>query len=239
MAPANPSPDDLRRELHEAAEPERVTTLQRYFKTGPGGYGEGDVFIGVRVPVVRAVVRRFDGLEITDVADLLPSKVHEERLAALLCLVRRYDRGDEPTRERVYDLYLQHTAYVNNWDLVDTSAPQIVGRHLLDRPRDVLDRFARSSSVWERRISIMATLAFIRDGDFGDTLRIARTLMRDEHDLIHKAVGWMLREVGNRDEAPLIGFLDRYSPEMPRTMLRYAIEKLDPQTRARLMQRTV
>lgn len=230
--------DDLRQELQEAAEPERVEVLQRFFKTGPGGYGEGDVFIGVRVPAARRVASRFDDLGLDDVLELLRSPVHEERFVALVCLVRRYERGDGATRQRVYDLYLENTDWVNNWDLVDVSAPHIVGARLLDRGtagREVLDRLARARSVWERRISILATFAFIRAGDHQDTLRLARVLLRDEHDLIHKAVGWMLREVGKRDQALLVGFLKLHASEMPRTMLRYAVERLDPQTRERLM----
>ena len=230
--------DDLRRELREAAEPERVETLQRFFKTGPGGYGQGDVFLGVRVPAARAVARRFDGMEIGGVLDLLCSPIHEERLVALVCLVRRYERGDKEERHRVYNLYIENTAHVNNWDLVDISAPHIVGTHLFDRTRGILDRLARSGSLWERRISIMATFTFIRAGDYGDTLRLACALLRDEHDLVHKAVGWMLREVGKRDETLLVNFLERHSPEMPRTMLRYSVERLDPQTRVRLMRAT-
>jgi 3-methyladenine DNA glycosylase AlkD len=227
--------DDLRRRLRESAEPERTGTLRRFFKTGPGGYGEGDVFLGVRVPEARKVARGFDGLGEEDVLELLRSPVHEERLVALVMLVRRYERGDGATRGRVYELYLENTARINNWDLVDASAPQIVGAHLLDRDRTILDRLARSPSVWERRISIMATFAFIRAGDFGDTLRLARVLLGDGHDLIHKASGWMLREVGKRDEGTLVRFLEEHAPQMPRTMLRYAVERLDPPTRSRLM----
>jgi 3-methyladenine DNA glycosylase AlkD len=231
--------DDLRRELRGAAEPERVETLQRYFRVETGGYGEEDVLLGVRVPAARAIARRFDdALEIGDVLELLHSSVHEERLVALVCLVRRYERGDEAARRSVYDLYLQNTSWVNNWDLVDLSAPHIVGAHLLDRgkaERRVLERLASSSSVWERRIAIMATFAFVRAGEYNDTLRLARILLNDEHDLIHKAVGWMLREVGKRDEMRLVGFLRRHAGDMPRTMLRYAVERLDAHLRAELM----
>ena len=230
--------DDLRRRLREAAEPERVENLRRFFKTGPGGYGEGDVFLGVRVPEARKIARRFDALDEKTVLGLLQSPVHEERLVALVILVRRHERGDEATRERVYGLYLENTARVNNWDLVDVSAPQIVGAHLLDRDRTVLDRLARSPSLWERRISIMATFAFIRAGDFKDTLQLARVLLRDEHDLIHKATGWMLREVGNRDEGVLVRFLEEHAPRMPRTMLRYAVERLDPSMRTHLTEKS-
>jgi 3-methyladenine DNA glycosylase AlkD len=228
----------LRAELREAAEPERVPELQRYFKTEPGGYGEGDVFLGVRVPAVRVVARRHAGLGLEDVTYLLRSPVHEERLAALVILVQRYGRADELERQRIYDLYLGNTAHVSGWDLVDVSAPHIVGTHLLDRKgaeRRVLDRLASSPSVWERRIAIMATFAFVRAGDCDETLRLARSLLDDEHDLIHKAVGWMLREVGKRDEELLVGFLQQHAGDMPRAMLRYAVERLDPPLRAGLM----
>ena len=197
MGPGNtgsaPPPADLnelRHELREAAEPERVPELQRFFKTGLGGYGEGDVFLGVRVPAVRVVVRRHAGLNLEDVTKLLRSPVHEERLAALVILVRRYGRADEQERQRIYDLYLGNTADVKGWDLVDVSALHIVGAHLLDRrgaEYRVLDRLASSPSVWERRIAIMATFAFVRAGDCDETLRLARVLLDDEHDLIHKA----------------------------------------------------
>jgi 3-methyladenine DNA glycosylase AlkD len=244
MGPANtgsaPPPADLnelRRELREAAEPERVPELQRFFKTGPGGYGEGDVFLGVRVPAVRVVVRRHAGLNLEDVTKLLRSPIHEERLAALIILVRRYGRADKQERRGIYDLYLGNTAHVNGWDLVDVSAPHIVGAHLLDRrgaEHRVLDRLAVSPSVWERRIAIMATFAFVRAGECNVTLRLARVLLDDEHDLIHKAVGWMLREVGKRDEELLVGFLQQHAGDMPRTMLRYAVERLDAPLRAEL-----
>ncbi|MGH3146416.1 MAG: DNA alkylation repair protein [Rubrobacter sp.] len=235
MRPA--SLEELRRSLREAAEPERVETLQRFFKTGPGGYGEGDVFLGVRVPAVRAIAGRFDALDTEDVLELLSSRFHEERLAALVILVRRYRRGDAGTRDFVYDLYLDNTTHVNGWDLVDASAPQILGAHLLGggAERLTLDRLARSPSVWERRIAIMATFAFVRAGEYDETLRLARDLLDDEHDLIHKASGWMLREVGKREEALLTGFLERHAQAMPRTMLRYAIERLDAPLRARFL----
>lgn len=209
--------------------------LQRFFKTERGGYGEGDVFLGVRVPAARKVARRFD-LELEETEELLRSPLHEERLVALLVLVRRFERGDEPVRRALFDLYLESTDRVNSWDLVDVSAPSVVGGHLLDRPRDVLDRLARSVSVWERRIAIVATLTFIRAGQHDDTLRLSRVLLRDEHDLIRKAVGWMLREVGKRDEPSLVRFLEDHAPEMPRVMLRYALERLGAAERRRLME---
>jgi 3-methyladenine DNA glycosylase AlkD len=237
-APPPADLDELRRELREAAEPERVPELQRFFKTSPGGYGEGDVFLGVRVPAVRVVARRHAGLDLADVTKLLRSPVHEERLAALVILVRLYSRADDQQRQRIYDLYLGNTAHVNGWDLVDVSAPHIVGAHLLDRrgaEHRVLDRLAYSPSVWERRMAIMATFAFVRAGECDETLRLACALLEDEHDLMHKAVGWMLREVGKRDEEPLVGFLRQHAGGMPRTMLRYAVERLDAPLRAELM----
>ena len=237
-APPPPDLNELRRELREAAEPERVPQLQRFFKTGPGGYGEGDAFLGVRVPAVRVIARHHAGLDLADVTKLLRSPVHEERLAALVILVRRYGRADKQERQRIYDLYLKNTAHVNGWDLVDVSAPHIVGAHLLDRKgavHRVLDRLASSPSVWERRIAIMATFAFVRAGDCNETLRLARVLLDDEHDLIHKAVGWMLREVGKRDEELLVGFLQQHAVDIPRTMLRYAVERLDARLRTELM----
>jgi 3-methyladenine DNA glycosylase AlkD len=169
---------------------------------------------------------------------LLQSSVHEERLVALVGLVRRYERGDEAMRRSVYELYLQNTSWVNNWDLVDLSTPHIVGAYLLDRDkaeRCVLDRLASSLSVWERRIAIMGTFAFVRAGEYDDTLRLARVLLDDEHDLIHKAVDWMLREVGKRDEMRLVGFLRRHAGDKPRAMLRYAVERLDATLRAEVM----
>ena len=227
--------ETLRQQLRALAEPDRIAGLQRFFKTGPGGYGEGDRFLGVRVPAVRSVAEQHPRLALEDVSELLRSRFHEERLAALVLLVRRYRHGEECERQRIVHLYLASTRWVNSWDLVDTSAPQILGAHLLDRPRSVLDRLAVSPFVWERRIAIMATFAFVRAGDHGDTLRLAACLLHDEHDLMHKATGWMLREVGTRDEPSLVGFLERHAEDMPRTMLRYAVERLGPAERARLM----
>jgi 3-methyladenine DNA glycosylase AlkD len=228
--------DELRRELRHAAEPDRLPGIRRALQVVPGGYGDGDTLLGVSVPDARAIVRRFPELPLDSVVQLLRSPIHEERLVALLLLARRFDNGDDAMRERIFRTYLSNTAYVNNWDLVDTSAPAIVGGHLLDRPRAPLRRLARSNSVWERRIAVVGTLAFIRAGDHDETLRLARTLLRDEHDLIRKAVGWMLREVGKRDEPRLIAFLERHAGVMPRVMLRYAVERLDAEIRTRLLQ---
>lgn len=217
--------ESLRARVRELSDPEDARFLQRYFKTGPGEYGEGDVFAGIRVPVLRTLAREHGDLPLEDAAELLRSPVHEERLLALLVLVRAHQRGTPERRREIYDLYLAHTRYINNWDLVDSSAEHVVGAQLWEGNRSLLDRLARSESLWERRIAIMATFHFIRRGDFGDTFRIAETLLGDRHDLIHKAVGWMLREVGKRDQPAEEAFLRAHHARMPRTMLRYAIER--------------
>jgi len=211
--------------LRQLANPVRAQNLQRFFKTGPGEYGEGDVFLGLQVPVLRRLAREFENLPMPAVQSLLNSPIHEARLLALLLLVREYVRGDEGVKRRIYDFYLGNTSRINNWDLVDLSAPSIVGDFLATRSRAPLRRLARSASLWERRISIVATGRFIRDNDFDATFAIAGMLLRDPEDLIHKATGWMLREVGKRDIAALEGFLNQHSQTMPRTMLRYAIER--------------
>jgi 3-methyladenine DNA glycosylase AlkD len=230
--------DDLRRELRQAAEPARIPAVRRALQVDRGGYGEGDTVIGVSVPDARAIARRLADLPVDSIVRLLRSSIHEERLVALLLLARRFETADDKQRERIFRTYLANTAHINNWDLVDTSAPAIVGAHLLERPREPLRRLARSKSVWERRIAVVSTLAFIKAGDHDETFRLARVLLRDEHDLIRKAVGWMLREVGKRDEPRLIAFLERHAHEMPRVMLRYAVERLDARVRKELLGRS-
>ncbi len=221
----------LRKELRRAARPAKAKGMQWFFKTGPGEYAEGDRFLGVGAPESRALARRYRTLRLADVRKLLRSSWHEERAVALLILVEQFRRGDAATRKAVYDLYLRSTKYINNWDLVDCSAEHIVGPWLATRSRAVLRRLARSASLWERRIAIIATLHFIRQHHYADTLRIAELLLDDEHDLIHKAAGWMLREVGKRDRAVEERFLRRHARRMPRTMLRYAIEKFPERKR--------
>lgn len=211
--------------LRAMGSPEAAVFAARYFKTGPGQYGEGDVFLGIRVGPLRQLARELKELPEAEVLTLLRSKFHEARLLALLILTRTATRGDSATRARVYDLYLGHTKYVNNWDLVDTSARDIVGGYLHDRDRSPLDRLTQSERLWERRIAVVATWYFIGRGEFDETLRIVERLLNDRHDLIHKAAGWMLREVGKRDRTALEGFLKRHQRTMPRTMLRYAIER--------------
>lgn len=226
---------DVRAEMRRLASPDQAAISRRFFKTGPGQYGEGDEFIGLKVPQTRLLVKGCDGLPEIDILTLLYSSIHEERLLALLCLVRRYERGDDETRGHIFDLYLEKMRWINNWDLVDTSAPHIVGRWLLTRDRSLLRQLANSHDLWERRIAILATQTFIRHRDYTDTLVISEMLLPDKHDLIHKACGWMLREVGNRDVAVLETFLAKHAARMPRTMLRYAIEKLPSDRRLEWM----
>jgi 3-methyladenine DNA glycosylase AlkD len=222
----------VQKELKRMSDPDKAAILQRFFKTGPGHYGEGDIFIGVMVPQLRQIAKKFSQLPLEELRVLLYSRIHEERLVALLILIWKYRYGASGNKgkEEIVKFYLDHIKQVNNWDLVDVSAPNIVGVHLLfddrDDRRQLLYRLARSENVWERRIAIVATLHFIRKGDFYDTLKIAEMLLHDGHDLIHKAVGWMLREVGKRDAAAEEAFLDKHYSIMPRTMLRYAIERL-------------
>lgn len=220
--------------LEAAADADAAIALSRYFKTGPGAYGEGDRFVGIKVPALRAIAKpygqkRFDP---DDWLPLLKHEVHEYRLTALLAMAYRFTRADQTEQTAIYGCYLDNTAYVNNWDLVDLSCPTIVGGYLLGRDRSPLDRLARSDSLWERRISMISTHAFIRNGQTADTYRIALTLIDDRHDLIHKAVGWMLREAGKRvSESELLTFLDHHATRLPRTALRYATERLDPDRR--------
>ena len=223
----------VRRLLRAAARPEDAAVVRRFFKTGPGQYGEGDRFLGVRVPALRRVVLQSDGLDWSGLRALLRSGYHEERLLALLLLVRWFERGTPDARERIFRFYLANTRYINNWDLVDLSAPRIAGAWLLDRPRDILDGLAVSPNLWERRIAVLATFAFIQSGQFDDLHRVVEKLLPDRHDLIHKACGWMLREAGKRNRRALVEFLELHAAAMPRTMLRYAIEKLPPPERRR------
>jgi 3-methyladenine DNA glycosylase AlkD len=222
--------------LQQLGDPERARLLQRYFKTGPGEYGEGDVFIGLKVPEVRGVLREFPVLTPAAVLPLLKSGFHEERFFALLALVRCFAKGDDQCRGEIFSLYLAHTAFINNWDLVDCSAPAIVGGYLLERDREPLYSLARSTSLWERRIAILATFAFIRFNQFDDCLAIGRMMLSDGEDLIHKAAGWMLREVGKRSQSVAEEFLRSHCRVMPRTMLRYAIERFPAEQRQMYLQ---
>ncbi|MCK9458899.1 MAG: DNA alkylation repair protein [Proteobacteria bacterium] len=237
---ATPEVSALRARLRELADPKQIAILQRFFKTGPGEYGEGDVFIGVKVPRIRALVREHKGFELASAEALLASSVHEERMLALLLLVHRFERSEDAAlRRRIYELYLASTAHIDNWDLVDSSAAQIVGGYLQDRDRAPLYALARSGSLWDRRIAMIAAFRFIRRNDFDDALRIAAVLIGDREDLIHKAVGWMLREVGQRDREAEEAFLKKRYKGMPRTMLRYAIEKFEEPKRQAYLKGTI
>ena len=225
--------------LKELANPEQAANAQRFFRTGPGEYGAGDVFLGIRVPELRALAKRFGALSLVDLLELLRSPLHEARFLALVLLVESYRRGDPAQRQRVFDAYLASTDRINNWDLVDVSAPHVVGAHLLGGDGALLDRLAASPSLWERRIAMLATFAFIRAGRLEVPLRIARLLLHDGHDLIHKAVGWMLREVGQRSREAEEMFLAEHYRSMPRTALRYAIEKFPPERRRAYLEGTI
>lgn len=234
----SPAAARAREALFAQASADYAVTAVRFFKTGRGDYGEGDRFIGVRVPDVRKTAKQFfRELTPAEVLPLLTDPVHECRLLALLLWVQQFARGDEACREAIVALYLAHTDCINNWDLVDLSAYEIVGAYLLPRDRSLLDRLAGSTSLWEQRIAIVSTWAFIRRGEFDDTLRLADRLLAHPHDLIQKAVGWMLREVGKRDKKRLESFLESRCCCMPRTMLRYAVERFSPEERARYMRR--
>ena len=227
----------IERRLKSLGDPVRARGVARFFKTGPGEYGEGDRFVGLTLPIIRELVRQYQGLSLAEIRRLLGSPWHEARLLALLILVRRYRRGTRAERDAIYRLYLRSTRRINNWDLVDCSAASIVGPQLPRRRRGQLRRLARSRVLWERRIAIIATSHYINRRDFADTLAIARLLLNDPHDLNHKAVGWMLREVGKRDQAVLERFLNRYGPRMPRTTLRYAIERFPERKRQAYLRR--
>ena len=224
----------IRRELKALSTPARAAAVQRFFKTGPGEYGEGDRFLGVTVPALRKVAASYRDLPLAATSGLLRSAWHEERLLALLILVRQYTVGTPAQRDAIYRVYLENTSYINNWDLVDSSA-SIVGEHLRGRAGAALRRLARSPLLWERRIAIVATYTYIKRGEFDETLKVAALLLDDRHDLIHKAVGWMLREVGKRDRKAAETFLQQHAAQMPRTMLRYAIERFPPGLRRRYL----
>ena len=239
--PKHPAPilAALRAEIHALAEPERGDHSQRFFKTGPGQYGEGDKFLGLTVPQMRVLVRKYRDLDDASALNLLASSWHEERSIALLLLVQGYERGDEARRNRIHRAYLANTTRINNWDLVDASAGQIVGAHLDASDIALLKRLAKAKSLWERRIAIVSTFYFIRRDEFRPTLEIAELLLGDSEDLIHKAVGWMLREVGKRDRRALDRFLEKHYARMPRTMLRYAIERHPERTRKQYLAGTI
>lgn len=227
----------IRAELQALGNPARVAAMQKFFKTGPGEYGEGDRFLCIAVPKLRLLAKRYRDLERSDLAELVASPEHEARLVALLILNLQMSRAKPAEQQAIGRFYLDHLAHVNNWDLVDASAPYLLGPVLDMLPRTTLDKLARSKILWERRVAIVATFYPLRQGDYAPTLRIAERLLSDPHDLIHKAVGWLLREVGKRERGLLVAFLDEHATSMPRTMLRYAIEHFDADLRRHYMRR--
>jgi 3-methyladenine DNA glycosylase AlkD len=227
---------ELRKRIKTLASSDIAKTMQWFFKTGKGEYGEGDVFAGLKVPTQRKVAREFKDLSLADLKELLHSKIHEERLISLLILVNNYERGDEKEKKSIYTFYIKNRMGINNWDLVDLSAPKIVGKYLFDKDKSILFKFASSKNLWERRIAILSTYEFIRNHQYDTTLKIAKILLEDEHDLIHKAVGWMLREIGKKDLKVEEIFLKKHYKKMPRTMLRYAIEKFPEIKRKKYLQ---
>ena len=227
--------DTIQSQLASLSNAEDGAFLQRFFKTGPGQYGEGDLFRGIRVPVLRRLCKTHQDIPLALAEQMLHSAYHEDRLLSLLILIRKYGNADETGRAGIYALYLDNTRFINNWDMVDASAGHIVGAYLSDKSREPLYQLARSGSLWERRIAILATFHFIKQGEVDETLGIAEILLTDKEDLIHKAVGWMLREVGKRDLQKEEAFLGAHYPQMPRTMLRYAIEKFPHDKRQRYM----
>lgn len=216
---------EVQKRLKKLGDPEHAAVGQRFFKTGPGEYGEGDKFLGIRMPVLRELAGEFRDLPVSESEILLHSPFHEERMLAILILIRNFKKKDGKACKYIYELYLKSTEYINNWDLVDVSAAHIVGAYLIHKSKRPLYRLARSKNLWERRVAIMATFDYIKHHEFSETLKIAQMLLTDPHDLIHKATGWMLREIGKRDVGTEEAFLKEHYKKMPRTMLRYAIEK--------------
>jgi len=222
---------EIKKDLSQLSNREKAKQLSGFFKTGKGQYGEGDIFLGIPVPEQRKVAKRYIDLPLNNLQELLSSKIHEHRLTALLILISRYGKADNSSKGEIFGFYLKNTENINNWDLVDLSAPKIVGDYLFNKDTSILFKLAKSDNLWERRIAILSTFKFIRNNDFEDALSISKLLLHDEHDLIHKAVGWALREIGKRDRETEERFLSKYCMEMPRTMLRYAIERFDENKR--------
>lgn len=227
--------EDVIREVRKVRDPKSAEILSRFFKTGKGQYGEGDLFLGVKVPPLRKISKSFKGLPLPELQKIVKSKYHEERLLGFFILCEKFQKTPEEEREQLHLFYLKNLKYVNNWDIVDLSSRELIGDYLLDKKRDILYKLVKSNNLWERRVAIISTYTFIRKGDFKDTLKISELLLTDKEDLIHKAVGWMLREVGNRNIKPETDFLDKYAHKMPRTMLRYAIEKFPEKLRQKYM----
>jgi 3-methyladenine DNA glycosylase AlkD len=225
-------------ELQSVADAGKAQFLQRFFKTGKGQYAEGDVFLGITVPLIRDIVKQSPALPLSEIQPLIHSEYHEARLAGLLFLVKQFKKAPESERKKIFDFYLKNARHANNWDLVDVTCRDVIGLYLLDKPdRTALYRLAKSSNLWEQRIAIVSTWTFIKYHQFADTLALSEKLLHHPHDLMHKAVGWMLREVGKKDRDTLRGFLETHHKVMPRTMLRYAIEHFTPEERTHFMQK--
>jgi len=220
---------NIQKDLKKLANSKQAALLQRFFKTGKGEYGEGDIFLGIKVPEQRKIAKKYPNLSLKEIQVMLESKIHEHRLTSLFILIDKYQKSEE--KKEIFDFYLKNTKNINNWDLIDLSAPKIVGNYLLNKDKSILYKLAKSNSLWEKRISILATAEFIRNNQFEHTLKISKILLNDKHDLIHKGVGWMLREVGKRNQALEEKFLKQHYKQMPRTMLRYSIEKFDEKLR--------
>ncbi|MHB9019997.1 MAG: DNA alkylation repair protein [Minisyncoccota bacterium] len=227
----------LQQELKLAANPKQAKLLQRFFKTGPGEYGHGDIFLGIMVPIQRKITEKYIDLSLTDIQRLLNNKIHEHRFCALAILVSKYKKANESEKKKIFNFYIKNSKKINNWDLVDVSAPKIVGGYLLNKNKTILYKLARSKNIWQKRISILATFWFIRENKFKDSLEISKILLGDKHDLIHKAVGWMIREIGKRNKQVEIKFLAEHAHKMPRVMLRYAIEKFTPNERHKYLKK--
>jgi 3-methyladenine DNA glycosylase AlkD len=217
--------EQIKKDLIALRNPEKQEVLSSFFKTGKGQYGEGDVFLGIPVPQQRKVAKKYYDISLNDLQELLNSRIHEYRLTALVILVTKDKKANNEKKLSIFNFYLENTKNINNWDLVDISAPKIVGEFLFNKDKEILYKLARSQNLWERRISILSTFNFIKNNSFEDALEISKILLKDKHDLIHKAVGWMLREIGKRDQNIEEEFLKKHCIKMPRTMLRYAIEK--------------
>ena len=226
---------ELKSTIRENADKNHAKTMQWFFKTGKGEYGEGDKFLGLRVPLQRKIAKKFNELELSDLKQLLQSKIHEQRLVSLLILVEQYQNADVKGKAKIYKFYLQNSQYINNWDLVDLSAPKIVGLHLLNDDKKILFKYAQSNNLWKKRIAIISTYTFIKNKELATALELSDKLLNDKHDLIHKAVGWMLREVGKMNMNVLENFLKPRYNKMPRTTLRYAIEKFPEQKRKKYL----
>ena len=229
--------EKIKKELKRSSNSEQAKILQRFFKTKKGEYGEGDIFLGIKVPMQRQIAKKYKSLRLKKIKNLLNSKIHAYRFTALLLLIDKYEKADEKEKKKIFDFYLSNTKNINNWDLVDISAPKIVGKFLIDKEKNILYKLAKSKNLWEKRIAIIAAFTFIKNNDLKDTLKISRILLNDEHDLIHKAVGWMLREVGKRNQKVEEEFLSKHYKKMPRTMLRYSIEKFSEKKRKKYLKK--